>query len=193
MDFQRNKAVWKNTTSGYSKKFVCYNCGVLVASNELFYTNDGYNHRNGMIYICPHCNAPNVFDAWEDRPEAQYYGEDVKKLPETILSVYNEIRKCIGVNAYTAATMMLRKILMNFAVENGAKEGDSFHNYVQWLCKEGYVHKLNHKQAEAIKKLGNKSNHKIESINKEDCLNIFNFVVHFLKSNYEFADEDEIK
>ena len=136
MDFQRNKAVWKNTTSGYSEKFVCYNCGVLVASNEFFYTKDGYNHRNGMIYICPHCNAPNVFDAREDRPEAQYYGEDVKKLPETILSVYNEIRKCIGVNAYTAATMMLRKILMNFAVENGAKEGDSFHDYVQWLCKD---------------------------------------------------------
>ena len=193
MDFQSNDAEWKSTTSGNSKKFVCYNCGTLVASNKFFYTSGGYNRENGTIFICPYCNAPNVFDCFGCRPEAKLYGEDVKKLPKTIQCVYNEVRKCIGVNAYTAATMMLRKILMNFAVENGAKEGDSFKNYVVWLCNQGYVHMRNHKQAESIQKLGNKSNHKIESISKEDCLNIFNFVVHFLKSNYEFADENEIK
>ncbi len=187
MDF--NNLYWENTNHLQSKKFTCWNCGNLVAS-EVGYTalHDGAYRREG-IYICPHCGAPHIIDLNKHEIPAALPGRPIKRLPVIVNQVYEEARNCIAAGSYTAAVMILRKILMNLAVEEGAKEGDSFAHYVDYLCDNGFVHKRQHEQAHRIQRLGNDANHKIESRTKEDALELLNLVQLILINNYEQADE----
>lgn len=184
-----NNFHWKNTNHLQSKKFTCWNCGNLVAS-EVGYTAllDGIYRHEG-IYICPHCKAPHIIDLNKHEIPAALPGRPIKRLPVIVNQVYEEARSCIAAGAYTAAVMILRKILMNLAVEEDAKEGDSFAHYVDYLCDNGFVHKRQHEQAHRIQRLGNDANHKIESRTKEDALELLNLVQLILINNYEQADE----
>lgn len=147
-------------------------------------------HIIRMLFIyAPHCKAPHIVDHMNQEIPAALPGNPIKNLPETINRVYEEARSCIAAGAYTATVMILRKILMNLAVEEGAKEGDSFAHYVDYLCENGFVHRRQHEQAKRIQRLGNDANHKIESRTKEDALELLNLVQLILINNYEQADE----
>ena len=179
---------WKDTARLQSKKFICWNCGNLVASNVGYCAQRGMNCYES-IYICPHCKAPHVVDFGNREMLSALPGRPIKKLPDVVNQVYEEARNCIAAGAYTSAVMILRKILMNLAVEEGAKEGDSFAHYVDYLCENGFVHRRQHEQAKRIQRLGNDANHKIESRTKEDALELLNLVQLILINNYEQADE----
>lgn len=189
-NYKFNDGNWQHLTKIKSQSFVCYNCENQVASDVGYYRCDGRANYND-IYICPHCNAPNIWDSWGKSPVLKPYGNDLKKLPQDVDIVYSEARKCMSVGAYTASAMMMRKLLMNFAVEKGAKEGDSFSNYVKYLCDESYIHRANRKMAEKIRGLGNEANHKVTPINEDDAKNIFDFVTLVLIYNYSMADPEE--
>lgn len=176
---------WYGLREINSRSFVCWNCGNRVASNH-GYTTVG---ELSCIYICPHCNAPHIIDEQNQVIPEALPGKPVKRLPKEIAVIYDEARNCIAAGANTAAVMVLRKILMNLAVEEGAKEGDSFENYIKFLCDNGFVHRRQQKQAEHIKRLGNKANHKIEPRTKEDALELLNVVQLILINNYEQSDE----
>jgi len=45
----------------------------------------------------------------------------------------------MSVNAYTASVLCCRKLLMNLAVSKGAKEGENFFKYVDYLATKGYI------------------------------------------------------
>lgn len=191
MKFHFENIRWFKAQNVESRSFMCFNCGNRVASATGYNAEEwGDFARQVRIYICPHCNAPTVFDKYNWQTSIQSVGEPIKKLPENVASVYEEVRSCLGVGAYTAATMMMRKLLMNFAVEKGEKPGKSFVDYVSFLCDNGYVHRSNWRLADKIRTLGNDSTHKITPISRDDCDMIFRFLVHFLKSNYEFSDEE---
>ncbi len=176
---------WKNFDNIKSKKFICWNCNNMVASQYGYMTKNGLSH----IYICPHCRAPHVEDENNVEIPGVLPGKSIQRLPKEIETVYEETRNCIAAGAYTATVMILRKILMNLAVEEGAKEGDSFAHYVDYLCENGFVHRRQHEQAKRIQRLGNDVNHKIESRTKEDALELLNLVQLILINNYEQADE----
>ena len=176
---------WKNLDYIKSKKFICWNCNNMVASQYGYKTVNGLSH----IYVCPHCNAPHIEDEHNIEIPGVLPGKSIQKLPKEIEKVYEEVRNCIAAGANTAAVMILRKILMNLAVEEGAKEGDSFAHYVDYLCSNGFVHKRQQEQAHRIQRLGNDANHKIESRTKEDALELLNLVQLILINNYEQADE----
>ena len=179
---------WKDAVHLQSKKFICWNCGNVVAS-VIGYRALYDSYYKDAIYICPHCKAPHIVDHMNQEIPAALPGNPIKNLPETINRVYEEARSCIAAGAYTATVMILRKILMNLAVEEGAKEGDSFAHYVDYLCENGFVHRRQHEQAKRIQRLGNDANHKIESRTKEDALELLNLVQLILINNYEQADE----
>lgn len=177
---------WIDTQKIPSKEYICWNCSNLIASSL------GYkNYNSDKIYICPHCNAPQIIsDSGKIYPQNKP-GNSLKNLPKLIEENYEEARACISVNAYTAAVMLLRKILMNLAVEEGAKENDSFSNYVKYLCDNGYVHKKQAQQAEKLKKLGNNANHQVESRTQAEATELLSFIELLLKNNYEYADPKE--
>ncbi len=176
---------WSNEYKLSSKQFVCWNCNNQVASDK------GYgdpSHSSKRIYLCPHCNAPNIFDHNGKSPLSNLPGKEIKKLPLDVLNIYDEIRKCIQTQSFTAAVMLMRKIIMNMAVVEGADKNQNFSYYIDYLCSQGIVHKKSKNKAQSVRQLGNDANHEIENRTQEDAQNCFEFIELLLIANYEFAD-----
>ena len=189
MTYDFKDSPWKNTESENSFSFICWNCNNKVASDDGYKT---YNENSRKrIYLCPHCNAPNIFDVAGKTPLSPLPGKEIKKLPENIKNVYDEVRKCMQSNSFTGAVMLMRKIIMNIAVHEGAEENLKFAQYVEFLCENGVVHKKSKNKAGSVKNLGNDANHKIENRTQEEAQNCFEFIELLLIANYEFADEEE--
>ena len=183
---------WKNLQKLASKSYTCWYCGENIAS-ECGYDSIYNGHYTGRmaIYICHHCNAPSIFDTCGNYVMPVPFGKNIKKLPKEVEDIYNEARLCISIGAYTSTVMLLRKILMNLAVVNGAKVDSNFKEYVDYLCENGFVHKKQTQKAHMVRTMGNEANHKIENKTKEEAEQIFKFVEFLLLNNYEFADEED--
>ncbi|MEI0795833.1 DUF4145 domain-containing protein [Brachyspira pilosicoli] len=169
-----------------SRAFVCWNCENNVASDSGLPSDNGHS----PVLICPFCNAPNIIFPNGDNLVKPLYGRDIKKLPADIKNIYNEARKSMKVEAYTGAVMLLRKILMNVAVENKAEKGKTFQYYIDFLYNKGIIHVKQKLLTDKIRTIGNEANHQIESITKETAENVFKLTEHLLLNNYEFTDDD---
>ena len=181
-DFKRNN--WHHISGLESCAYTCWNCGKYVASDRGFVSD--YISR---IYICPHCQAPYMHDKLNHWYPASIPGRSIARVPDDIKNIFDEARVCFGAGAYTATVMLLRKILMNIAVAEGAETNMKFFQYVEYLCTERIVHKKQQKQAEEIKELGNAANHEIESRTKSDAEKMLKLIELILINNYEQADE----
>lgn len=186
MPYEFKASPWKNTESFNSNSFICWNCNNRVASDTGYMD---YMNSIKKIYVCPHCNAPNIFDHNGKIVLSPLPGKEIKKLPENINNVYEEVRKCMQSNCFTGAVMLMRKIIMNIAVHEGAEEGKKFTEYIDYLYENGIVPKKSKNKADSVRDLGNNANHEIENRMQEEAQNCFEFVELLLKVNYEFADE----
>lgn len=128
---------WTNLTGPGARQFVCgySDCGNRVSSNQGWYTNGPLREH---VYICPHCTRPTYFGD-EGQVPGVAPGNDVAHVPDETSKLYIEARKSVSVGASTAAVLAARKLLMHIAVAQGAKAGDSFINYVEYLASNGYV------------------------------------------------------
>ncbi|WP_041177111.1 DUF4145 domain-containing protein [Brachyspira intermedia] len=182
----RNFDFWHSTYKIVSKGFVCWNCENNVASERGISSDNGHS----SVLICPYCNAPNIILPNGYNLVKPLYGRDIKKLPAGIKNIYDEARKSMQVEAYTGAVMLLRKILMNISVDNGAENGETFKYYINFLYNENLIHKKQKSLIDKIRIVGNEANHQIESITKETAENVFKLTEHLLLNNYEFTDDD---
>lgn len=181
-----NFSPWNLTNKVQSRVFVCWNCKNNVASDSGL--SSAYEHSS--VLICPFCDAPNIILPNGNNLVKPLYGRYIKKLPEDIKNIYDEARKSMQVEAYTGAVMLLRKILMNISVNNGAEKGETFEYYIHFLYNENLIHKKQKSLMDKIRIVGNRANHKIESITKETAENVFKLTEHLLLNNYEFTDDD---
>jgi hypothetical protein len=79
------------------------------------------------IYICHFCHKPTFFERDGKQTPGPAFGGHVEHVPsKEVEALYDESRNCMKVNAYTAAVMCCRKLLINVAVSEGAKEGLKF-------------------------------------------------------------------
>ncbi len=184
-----NKEQWYSIGNQRSKSFICWNCNKQVASEKAYFTYDVGGYCSSFIYICPHCNAPNIYDD-EKRPIMQPLpGKEITKLPENLEKIYYEIRKCMQSGCFNGAIMLMRKLIMHIAIEEGDKDGKTFEQYIDFLCSTGIVPKKSRNKADSIRKLGNSANHEIENRTQEEAQNCFEFIELLLRVNYEFNDE----
>ncbi len=108
--------------------------------------------------------------------------------------VWNEIRQCLGVGAYTAAVMLCRKLLMHIAVAHGLPAKDSkdrapnFSQCVDHLVTEGVVTKRMEPWIDRIREVGNEANHEIAPVNKDAALDVATFTQKLLELAYEMDD-----
>ena len=149
---------------------------------------EGTPSATGYILVCTHCNRPTFFD---DRMGGQYpgptVGNPVQFLPKEIGTLYQEARTAFSVNAYTPTVLVLRKLLMNVAVNKGAKEGQTFLQYVDYLA-QSHVSPENKGWVDHIRKKGNDANHEIPLMGKSDAEDLLSFTEMLLKIIYEFPN-----
>jgi hypothetical protein len=130
--------IWMNQLPVTPRKYVCGYCTSTVGPDKGLATS---NHpvRQLFLYICSNCAQPTFFDVDDKQFPGVKYGGDVKHLPVEVGTLYDEARSCMSSLAYTPAVLACRKILMNVTVSLGAKPGEPFVSYVQYLADNGFI------------------------------------------------------
>ncbi len=179
---------WQNITGLISRKFKCGYCGQPLASEKGWNAIDKYNNQPiWYIYVCHHCYKPTFFDHVGDQTPGVIFGNDVADIDDALVqSLYEEARKCTNNNAFTAAVLCCRKLLMHIAVAKGAEEGKKFIEYVQFLADKNYIPPDAKDWVDHIREKGNEANHEITIMNKEDANDLISFSEMLLKLIYEF-------
>lgn len=179
---------WKNAERIMSKTFVCCNCGKEISSNQGYLGFNSLNDKEySHIYICHNCCTPNVFDVLGNPLVEPKIGKEIANLPKNISNLYNEVRSCLQGGSFTAAAMLMRRMLMDIAVSEGIDENLTFAQYVDKLCSEGIVPKKAKHLADSVRKLGNEVTHKLEEAKPEETYALFKFMEMLLEVNYEFS------
>ena len=173
---------WVNAGQLDSKKFRCGFCGNIVATDRGYFSNSSHH----KICICPHCDKPTFFDLYMNQIPGVVVGNDVASLPNELMSIYNEARECVSINAFTASVLACRKLLMHVAVEQGAEQGKSFISYVQFLADKGYVPPNGKAWVDHIRSKGNEATHEIVLMKRTDAEELISFSEMLLKFIYEF-------
>ncbi|ELB2184812.1 DUF4145 domain-containing protein [Vibrio parahaemolyticus] len=189
MSFQGHRSVSRHDGSSEDswEAYSCGHCGTkvsgaVIASYE-WIDNFGHTQVNKWL-LCPQCVRPSTKFNHYLFPGTQF-GPKVQGLPEEVEASYSEARRCMEVNAFTAAELICRKILMHVAVDKGAKEGESFAKYLDYLEKSGYVTPPMKGWVDLIRQHGNKSTHKLESPEKERAQSTVMFTAELLRLVYE--------
>jgi len=179
---------WQSIGKLPPRQYKCGYCGKEVASKEGFWWNrGGYNDPRvePKIYICPGCGCPTYFEKNTQTP-APLVGNDVEALPDNVDAMYREARQCAQAGAYTACVLACRKLLMHIAVQQGADEGQSFFQYVEYLARSGYVPPNGRAWVDHIRQKGNEANHEIVLMSRDDALELLSFLEMLLKFIFEF-------
>ena len=183
-------AGWQQTQTLDNKAFTCGACNTKVASVKgyRYVVTDKHTRvpDKGGVYICPNCGN-SIFHA----PNGQQYpspplGSPVPHVPKDLNDLYEEARRCTGENCFTAAVLLCRKMLMNIAVQEGAKEGLKFIEYVNYLSDKGYVPPNGKHWVDHIRTKANEATHEIALMNQEDARDLLSFVEMILRFIYEF-------
>lgn len=180
---------WHDPKNLESHSFICGFCVDRVSSVRGFKLgvhSDGSGHQIGAVYICTSCKGPNFFAPGGFRFPAPAFGSKVKNVPPELASLFEEARRCTSTNAYTAAVLICRKMLMNIAVAEGAEVGLKFVEYVNYLADKGYVPPNGKGWVDHIRKRGNEATHEIALMAESDARELVVFTEMLLKFIYEF-------
>lgn len=181
------KINWAQMSGLNSREYNCGHCGKAVASNLGFFASDYSNTKYSQIYICHFCTRPTFFDIDGQQTPGKLYGNDVSNIDDELVSkLYNEARNATSANSFTAAVLCCRKLLMHIAVSKGAKEGESFAFYVQYLSDNHFVPPGAQIWVDHIRTKGNEANHEITIMTSEEAKELIDFSEMLLKIIYEF-------
>ena len=109
--------------------YVCGYCGPNVSSEKGYkiIATGNANTQYGGVFICPRCQAPTYFPSQEKRQvPGPSIGHGVNHVPIALNTLYEEARSCVSNTNFTASVLVCRKMLMNIAVEQGAKANLKF-------------------------------------------------------------------
>jgi len=180
---------WVNTDTLPSKDYKCGYCSASIASQKGYYaTVHGNPHQFlGYIYICHKCLEPTYFNLRDNiQTPGPIIGNPVKHIPRPeVEELFDEAKSCFSIGAYTASVMSCRKLLMNLSVSEGAEEGKSYADYVNYLNDNNYIPPGGKIWVDSIRKLGNEANHEIAFKTSEDAERILNFTEMLLRFIYE--------
>lgn len=172
---------WKGLESFSPKQYTCGHCGAAVGADK------GYQSVFPELYvsICPMCALPTIFDNDKQIPGTKA-GKELKHLPATVSTVYEEARNCFTVCAYSGAVLLCRKLLMHFAVEKGAKAGETFASYVSFLEASGYAPPNSKVWLDEIRLKGNEATHEIVVSSEADAKKLLAFLEMLFVFAYEY-------
>jgi len=181
---------WYNLRKEVSSlSFKCGFCSNNVASDTGYLTADYHGYVKDtypMIRICPHCKQPTYINEQGEQFPNAIFGHDIANIPQNIENIYNEARRCIQVNAFTASVLLSRKLLMNIAVDMKAEENKNFKYYVDYLDKNNFIPPNGKKWVDYIRKQGNEATHEIIGKDEDSAKRLIKFIEMLLRVIYEF-------
>ena len=170
--------MWNQVRHIGSREYICYFCNKTVASSV------GYDGSVGYIHICPHCNRPTYFYGGRIQVPKPLPLSPVTGVEDNVRDLFEEARKCISTESYTAVAMLCRKLLMNIAVDQGAKKNKKFQEYVEYIQEENLVSKNAKELLTEIKDIGNDANHEISQVSEEQANQIIKFINEVIRQIY---------
>jgi hypothetical protein len=178
---------WNSTTRLQSRSYACGYCGNKVGPHEGYFASYSGGSIQRFVYLCPSCGSPTFFDEFDKQTPSVRIGNDVEGISDAgVAALYKQARDCTSLEAYTASTLLCRKILMNLAVQHGDKPGKSFVEYIEYLDAKGYVPPNGKVWVDQIRTKGNEATHEIRLIEEAEASQILKFVEMLLKFIYEF-------
>lgn len=178
---------WREIQKIESKSYVCGYCGHPLASEDGWIGNDTQSRIVGWIYVCHSCKRPTFFDTKDGQTPGIAFGNPVAEIPiKDVADLYEEARRATSANAYTAAVLACRKLLMHIAVSKGAEKDKGFTYYAKYLADKHYVPPDAVGWVDHIKDKGNEANHEIVIMDKADAKDLLMFSEMLLKVIYEY-------
>lgn len=179
---------WSSAGTLVNKSYTCGYCGNKVGPHQGYEAaHSGGGKERRFIYLCPNCGSPTFFDQDHKQTPSVRIGNDVHGISDIgVAALYNQARDCTSLGAYTASTLLCRKILMNLAVQHGDTPGKSFEEYIGYLDSKGYVPPNGKDWVDRIRTKANEATHEIRLIEEAEASQILKFTEMLLKFAYEF-------
>ncbi len=180
---------WMGTQPLPTHDWQCGYCGNQVATTVGYQSGRQFNANPSQllrIYICPHCQLPTMTTGdfyW--RLPAYPPGTFIEHVPTQLAALYDEARAAAGANAHTAAVMVCRVLLMNIAVDRGAKKRQTYDFYINYLFEGHYLSPDGKQVAEYVKRLGNDANHKIVMMDSDASGAVIRIIEALFRQIYE--------
>lgn len=163
----------------------CPYCNLHIAGRIRYVIQDE-DYPIYCVLECPVCQRPIIYQCNEHKTYPYVKPlKSVKRLPEQIATVYDEVNTAIGAGCYTAAVGLARTALNHIAVDNGAEENKSFSYYVKYLVDSGFVPPNAGAWVDKIRQLANDSVHHLEIRNHDEAVTIGMFLMYILIFVYE--------
>jgi hypothetical protein len=178
---------WEYIQTINSQNYICSYCNNPLASDKGWFARDERDQIAGYVCICHRCMQPTFIDSDKKQYPGVVFGSPVQHIPdESVRILYDEARQATGVGSYTAAVLCCRKLLMHIAVAKGAKSGESFMSYVEYLADNHFVPPDAKEWVDHIRTKGNEANHEITIMGLEEAKDLLSFSEMLLKVIYEF-------
>lgn len=107
-----------------------------------------------------------------------------KDWPEDLAKLYDEAAVTYSAGAYTAASMVCRKVLMACACEEGEADGKSFLEYVDFISGKVLTFPKAKTAIDKIRGIGNDANHEIAFVSRGDATTSLRIVKYMLDTIY---------
>ena len=183
--------------SEQTQTYTCPYCNKVVAGkihHNISYESNFPNVGNieEVVYSvmeCPSCHQPTIYKR-NDKTTNPFNKPlvPVNDVPEDINRIYEEVRTTIAAECYTSAVMLARTALMYIAVQKGAKTGEKFVFYVDYLNNNHYIPPNSRDWVDKIRKMGNDTAHQLTYWKKEDAELIGKLLMHLLRIIYELPN-----
>ena len=116
-------------------------------------------------------------------PEAREFKSDDGWPPE-LGQLFDEGAKAFAAGAYTAAAMVVRKVLMVCACQEGATDGEPFAKYVDHITTNVLSYPKAKDAIDKIRTIGNDANHAVRFVTREDAHRALSIVTYMLNAMY---------
>lgn len=108
----------------------------------------------------------------------------VASWPADLAKLYDEAAKAYSAGAYTAASMVCRKLLMSCACHEKADEGKSFAEYVEYITEKVLTFPRAKGAIDRIRTIGNEANHEIQFVDQMGAQRALQIVTYMLNTIY---------
>jgi hypothetical protein len=150
-----------------------------------------HGYPENAWYYCMNCRKGCVHNGFDLAPGKMEFRAP-EGTPDQEAELWEEIRRCLSVNAYNAVAMLCRKLLLHMVFthqrsinRNATPKDLSFAAAVRYLSDNRVITEAMKQLATNIKDVGNKANHELPHITQTDAHDIALFTHYLFVSVYE--------